>query len=73
MEVSMTLQEYFEGKPYGSKAEMAKALGVTKTWMTQVISGRTVPSPELALEIERITNGKVLRVDLRPDIFGEIK
>lgn len=69
----MTLQEYFGDKPYGSKAEMAKALGVSKTWMALIINGLRVPSPELALEIERLTDGKVRRIDLRPDIFGEVK
>jgi len=69
----MTLREYFAGKPHGSKADMAKALGISRTWMALVISGLRIPSPELALEIERITNGEVRRVDLRPDLFGEVK
>lgn len=68
----MTLREYFDTKPRGSKAEMAKALGVSRTWMALLISGLRVPSPELALEIERLTNGQVRRVDLRPDLFGEV-
>lgn len=69
----MTLQEYFESKPHGSKAEMAKAIGISKTWMALIISGQKVPSPELALEIEQVTKGEVRRVDLRPDLFGEVK
>lgn len=68
----MTLQEYFAGKPHGSKVELANALGVSKTWMSLLISGQKVPSPELALEVERLTNGQVKRVDLRPDLFGEV-
>lgn len=68
----MTLQEYFADKPHGSKAELAKALGVSKTWMALLISGQKVPSPELALEVERLTHGQVKRVDLRPDLFGEV-
>jgi DNA-binding transcriptional regulator YdaS (Cro superfamily) len=72
-ERSMTLREYFAGKPHGSKADMAKALGISRTWMALLISGLRVPSPELALEIERITNGEIKRVDLRPDLFGEVK
>lgn len=69
----MTLTEYFADKPHGSKADMAKALGISRTWMALLISGLRVPSPELALEIERITNGQIKRVDLRPDLFGEVK
>ena len=69
----MTLTEYFADKPHGSKADMAKALGISRTWMALLISGLRVPSPERALEIERITNGQIRRVDLRPDLFGEVQ
>lgn len=69
----MTLKEYFADKPRGSKALMAQALGVSRTWMALMVSGHRVPSPGLALEIERLTGGAVRRVDLRPDLFGEVK
>jgi DNA-binding transcriptional regulator YdaS (Cro superfamily) len=52
---------------------MAKAIGVSKTWMSLVISGRQLASPELSLAIERYTKGQVKRKTLRPDIFGDIK
>lgn len=66
----MGLKEYFDGQPYGSKAAMAKKLGITKTWMSLLVSGRQKCSPELALKIEQETQGKVTREDLRPDLFG---
>jgi DNA-binding transcriptional regulator YdaS (Cro superfamily) len=69
----MTLEEYFRDKPRGSKIELAKKLGVSKTWMSLIVSGREVPSAGLALMIEKFTNGKVKRKTLRPDLFGEIK
>jgi DNA-binding transcriptional regulator YdaS (Cro superfamily) len=69
----MTLDEFFFTKPRGSKIEMAKAIGVSKTWMSLVISGRQLASPELSLAIERYTKGQVKRKTLRPDIFGDIK
>ena len=69
----MTLEEFFFTKPRGSKIEMAKAIGVSKTWMSLVISGRQLASPELSLAIERYTKGQVKRKTLRPDIFGDIK
>lgn len=69
----MTLQEYFADKPYGSKAAMAQALGISRTWMGQIINLRKVPSAEISLQIERLTNGQVRRVDLRPDLFVEVK
>jgi DNA-binding transcriptional regulator YdaS (Cro superfamily) len=73
MEGSMTLTEFFEAKPRGAKIAMAKKLGVSKTWLSLVISGRQVPSPELSGAIERYTKGLVKRTTLRPDIFGELK
>ena len=66
----MTLKEYFDTKPHGSKAAMAKALDISKTWLSLVISGRVVPSPALAVAISNYTKGKVSRKLLRPDIFG---
>lgn len=69
----MTLQEYFADKPRGSKVAMAKALGISKTWMGQIINFHKLPSAGMALEIERLTKGEVRRVDLRPDLFGEVK
>jgi DNA-binding transcriptional regulator YdaS (Cro superfamily) len=72
-EVGMTLQEYFSGKKRGSKAGFAADLKITRTWLSLLISHRVVCSPELALEIERVTNGEVTRRDLRPDLFGEVK
>ena len=69
----MTLTEFFSTKPRGSKSLMAKNLGISKTWASLVISGRSLPSAELSVAIERYTKGLVLRTTLRPDIFGELK
>ena len=67
----MTLAEFFVGKPRGAKIELARKLGISKTWLSLVISGRQLPSPELAHDIEVHTGRKVKRADLRPDIFGK--
>ena len=69
----MTLSEFFETKPRGAKLAMARRLGISKTWMSLIISGRQMPSPVLSVAIERYTKGQVRRSTLRPDIFGEIK
>jgi DNA-binding transcriptional regulator YdaS (Cro superfamily) len=69
----MTLTEFFEDKPRGAKIAMARKLGVSKTWMSLVISGRQLASPELCGAIERYTKGQVTRKTLRPDIFGDLK
>jgi DNA-binding transcriptional regulator YdaS (Cro superfamily) len=65
----MTLTEYFNTDARGAKAEMARFLGVTPTWMSLLISDRRLASPALAVAIERATNGLVTRQELRPDIF----
>jgi len=52
---------------------MARKLGVSKTWMSLIISGRQLASPELSGAIERYTKGQVKRTTLRPDIFGDLK
>ena len=65
----MQLREYFDGKPHGSKVEFAKSLGITKTWLSLIMSGRKIPSVTLCLEIEKLTKRKVKRKELRPDIF----
>lgn len=65
----MQLKDYFENKPHGSKAEFAKSLGVTKTWLSLILNGSKQPSIPLCIEIERLTKRKVKRKDLRPDFF----
>lgn len=69
----MTLQEYLKGKPRGAQIELARKCGISKTWMSLLVTGREVPSPGLALMIEKFTRGAVTRKVLRPDLFGEIK
>ena len=69
----MTLTEFFEDKPRGAKIAMARKLGLSKTWMSLIISGRALASPELCGAIERFTKGQVPRTVLRPDIFGDLK
>jgi len=69
----MTLDKYFEGKPRGTKIAMARALGISKTWMSLLIAGSHKASPELCVRIEKYTKSAVSRFNLRPDIFGSTK
>ena len=49
----------------------ARKLGISKTWFSLICTGRQLPSPELARDIELHTGRKVKRAELRPDIFGK--
>lgn len=69
----MTLKKYFLPLPRGSKMSMARALGISKTWLSLLINGQKSPSAFLSKEIEKYTSGAVTRTDLRPDLFGAIK
>jgi len=66
----MKLNDFFAGQPHGSKAKMAKALKISKTWLSLIIAEKEMPSPVLAVAISNYTNNKVKRQVLRPDIFG---
>jgi len=50
----------------GSKAQLAKALRLTRSAISQWRNG---PPPERCIEIERLTG--VSRHRLRPDVFGK--
>jgi len=54
---------------FGSQAALAKAIGVSPMTITQW-KARGIPA-ERCLDIERATDGKVTRLDLRPDLFGQ--
>lgn len=68
----MNLKEYFSQLPHGSKHELANKLGITKTWLSLIISGKKMPSGSLCNLIQKFTNGKVSRAELRPDLFGDV-
>jgi DNA-binding transcriptional regulator YdaS (Cro superfamily) len=65
----MTLEQYFSDKHRGAKTDLARELGITKTWLSLLVSGREVPSATLAIDIERRTG--IHRKHLRPDLFGD--
>lgn len=67
----MKLKEWLEGKPRGTRAQLARSLGVSSTWVCQIAAERKLPSLEVAIAIERLTNGQVARSTLRPDFFGD--
>jgi DNA-binding transcriptional regulator YdaS (Cro superfamily) len=65
----MTLKEWFDSKPRGTKTVVAKQLGISKNWLSRIIAGEH-PGPDVIKAIVKLTNGKVLQKDLRPDMFN---
>ena len=52
-----------------TQVEAARLLNVTQPAIHKWMSGKSLPSAKTAIAIERATNGKVTRYQLRPDIF----
>lgn len=53
----------------GSQASLAKQLGVQRSTVNSWIHGRNKIPPEAAIKIEKLTNSKVKKKELRPDLF----
>jgi DNA-binding transcriptional regulator YdaS (Cro superfamily) len=63
----MILKSFLSGSKRGEAAELAKALGVSPSYLSQLASGNANISPIRAVEIEIATSGAVTRPELRPD------
>lgn len=69
-----TLRTYLDDLPRGGIAELATKLGISNVYLLQLAArqdGRK-PSPELCVQIEQVTDGKVGRRELRPDDWRAI-
>ena len=53
---------------YGSQAKFGKAITTHKHSISSWFLGKGLPGPEACIKIEKATNGKYTRHDLRPDI-----
>ncbi|WP_373700718.1 transcriptional regulator [Neisseria dentiae] len=53
----------------GSQASLARKLGVQRSTVNSWIHGRNKIPPEAAIKIEKITDSKVTKKELRPDLF----
>ena len=65
----MTLEEYFSTEPRGAKVEMARYLNITATYMSLLIHYKRQPSNDMAIAIEKATQGLVTRQDLLPHMY----
>lgn len=67
----MQLAAYLE--KHESAADLARKLGISDGMISHIIYGRRKPSPAMAKQIERATEGRVRRHELRPDIWDAPK
>lgn len=54
----------------GTQKSAAEAIGVSQPSVMRWLHGRCGPDARAAIQIEKVTGGKVTRAQLRPDIFG---
>lgn len=59
----MTLKEYLKLRQI-SVNEFAKDVGIDYTYVSRLKNGERRPSPDVALRIEKATQGMVTRMDL---------
>ncbi|WP_373874056.1 transcriptional regulator [Pseudomonas tohonis] len=67
----MDFPTYLKQLPRGGKKRLAKSLGIPATYLSRLISGDRAITAERAMHIERATEGKVSRHELRPDLDWE--
>lgn len=65
----MNLSAYLKNN---SRKELAVKLGVSSARLSHLCSGFRKPSPQLAISIEKATDGQVTRKDLRPNDWKDI-
>lgn len=53
-----------------SQQAFARLVGVTPAMVSHWVTGRCLPTPERAAQIERATSCRLTREDLRPDVFS---
>ncbi len=68
----MDLKTYLSNGDRGLASQLAATLGVSASYLSQMVNGSSAISAERAVDIEQATNGKVTRKDLRPDDWQKI-
>lgn len=63
----MDLKQYIKNLPHGEAAPLAKLVGVSASYLSQMASGDANISPERAVKIESATGGAVTRQEMFPD------
>lgn len=68
----MQLSDYLENQERGYAKQLAEILGVSKSYLSQLATGKASISPARCIEIEAATKGLVTRADMRPDDWRKI-
>lgn len=68
----MHLSEYLEKQERGYAKQLAKNMGISKTYLSQMAAGKVAVSPARCIEIENATGRMVTRADMRPDDWQKI-
>jgi len=55
-----------------SQKNFGELIGVSQGLVHQWLDGKTQITGDRARDIEKLTNGEVTRMELRPDLFGPI-
>ncbi|WP_213761952.1 YdaS family helix-turn-helix protein [Caballeronia sp. dw_19] len=68
----MNLKTYINSGKRGTAKDLAKRLGVSPSYLSQMASGLAPISPERAVRLEEETHGAVARRDTFPDNWRRI-
>ena len=68
----MHLSDYLGSQERGRAKQLAEAMGVSKSYLSQMATGKVAVSPARCIEIEIATNKLVTRADMRPDDWQKI-
>ena len=68
----MELRKYIDTLERGKAKELAEVLEVSRSYLSQMASGKTAISPARCVDIEIATNRVVTRKDLRPNDWFKI-
>lgn len=67
----MSIREILN-REWATQVEAALALGVSEQSVSRWCTEEGIP-PERAVEVEKVTQGRITREELRPDLFGPIE
>ena len=66
----MTLTDFLADNKI-TAAELGRRIGVSRSMMIRLISGKRAMTAEYAIKIETATGGQVTRSELRPDLWPQ--